>query len=186
MRWAKGDLSHKIEATSNDELGRITRNFESMVETLAARDAHLKEATDRLIQSEKLATIGRMAAHVTHEVRNPLSSIGLNVELLEEELSDSNEETRNLLREIRKEIDRLTAITEEYLRLKRVPTPRLEAEDLGEVASSVTLFMEAELKAAGVNVNLQVDSGLPKIPNRRTSSSTSVAQSASERQRGHA
>ena len=41
----------------------------------------------RLIQSERLAAIGRMAAHVTHEVRNPLSSIGLNVELLEEELA---------------------------------------------------------------------------------------------------
>src|SRR5690606_13667438 len=44
----------------------------------------------RLIQTERLAAIGRMAAHVTHEVRNPLSSIGLNAELLEDELDGSS------------------------------------------------------------------------------------------------
>src|SRR6185369_4384613 len=58
----------------------------------------------RLIQSERLAAIGRMAAHVTHEVRNPLSSIGLNVELLEEELAGKGPEVTELLRAIHREI----------------------------------------------------------------------------------
>ncbi len=43
----------------------------------------------RLIQTERLAAIGRMAAHVTHEVRNPLSSIGLNVDMLGDEVAGS-------------------------------------------------------------------------------------------------
>ncbi len=85
----------------------------------------------RLIHTERLAAIGRMAAHVTHEVRNPLSSIGLNVEMLEEELSGAGPEPQALLRSIQREIDRLTAITEEYLRLARLPQPRLEPEDVG-------------------------------------------------------
>ena len=72
-----------------------------------------------------------MAAHVTHEVRNPLSSIGLNVEMLEDELVDGSAEAKGLFKAIQREIDRLTAVTEEYLRLARLPQPRLEADDLG-------------------------------------------------------
>ena len=86
---------------------------------------------ERLIQSERLAAIGRMAAHVTHEVRNPLSSIGLNVELLEEELANVEPRDQELLRAIHREIEHLTAITEEYLRVARLPNPQLEPEDLG-------------------------------------------------------
>ena len=48
----------------------------------------------RLIQTERLAAIGRMAAHVTHEVRNPLSSIGLNVDMLGDEVSDAGAESQ--------------------------------------------------------------------------------------------
>src|SRR6202008_2314213 len=95
----------------------------------------------RLIQSERLAAIGRMAAHVTHEVRNPLSSIGLNVELLEEELAAAGPETKDLLRAIHREIEHLTAITEEYLRVARLPNPQLEPEDLGDIARSTVEFL---------------------------------------------
>src|SRR6185503_3285913 len=87
----------------------------------------------RLIQSERLAAIGRMAAHVTHEVRNPLSSIGLNVEMLEEELEHAGPEAKELLRAVHREIEHLTAITEEYLRVARLPNPQLEPEDIGDI-----------------------------------------------------
>ena len=81
------------------------------------------------MQAERLAAIGRMAGHVTHEVRNPLSSIGLNTELLEEELAALNagDEAKQLCSAIGREVDRLTAITEEYLTFARLPTPRLAA-----------------------------------------------------------
>ena len=42
------------------------------------------------LSNERLAAIGKMAAHVTHEIRNPLSAMGLNVEMLEEELAQSD------------------------------------------------------------------------------------------------
>jgi light-regulated signal transduction histidine kinase (bacteriophytochrome) len=86
----------------------------------------------RLIQTERLAAIGRMAAHVTHEVRNPLSSIGLNVELLEEELVHAGPEAAALLASVQQEVDRLTGITEQYLRLSRVPQPQLELGGPGQ------------------------------------------------------
>lgn len=111
----------------------------------------------RLIQTERLAAIGRMAAHVTHEVRNPLSSIGLNVELLEEELEGAGAEPRALLRAIQREIDRLTGVTEEYLRLARLPAPRLEAERLSDIVEEVGRFVAREFETSNVTLRVEVD-----------------------------
>jgi signal transduction histidine kinase len=107
--------------------------------------------------------MGKMAAHVTHEVRNPLSSIGLNVELLAEELAKSGPAVQAPLRAIQREIDRLTGVTEEYLRLARLPAPRLEPEDLGAVATEVARFVDREMKAAGCAIELRVEPSLPLV-----------------------
>ncbi len=117
----------------------------------------------RLIQTERLAAIGRMAAHVTHEVRNPLSSIGLNVELLEEEIGGAGVEAKALLRAIEREIDRLTAITEEYLRLARLPAPRLEPESLGEIVLEVGRFVAREMETSSVRLRVEVEPDLPLV-----------------------
>lgn len=158
---ARGDLAQELGPNTDDEIGRLGREFERMVAALAARDASLQDLQRMQIQSERLAAIGRMAAHVTHEVRNPLSSIGLNVELLEEELSNTGPEAKELLRAIHREIEHLTAITEEYLRVARLPNPHLEPEDLGDIARSTALFLRPELSAASVELELDVEADLP-------------------------
>jgi two-component system, NtrC family, sensor kinase len=158
---ARGDLAERLGPNTDDEIGRLGREFENMVAALAARDRSLKELQQMQLQSERLAAIGRMAAHVTHEVRNPLSSIGLNVELLEEELEDAGAETKDLLRAIHREIEHLTAITEEYLRVARMPNPQLEPEDLGDIARGTAEFLRKELDAAGVRLELDVERELP-------------------------
>jgi two-component system NtrC family sensor kinase len=161
---ARGDLA-QLPATrhGDDEIGRLAEEFERMVAALSARDDSLHEASRKLVQSERLAAIGRMAAHVTHEVRNPLSSIGLNVELLEEELAQSGSETRELLKAIHREIDSLTAVTEEYLRLARLPNPRLEPEHLGDIVQSTAQFLGPELERSGVRLMVTVEEGLPMV-----------------------
>ena len=117
----------------------------------------------RLIQSERLAAIGRMAAHVTHEVRNPLSSVGLNVEMLADELGADDDESRDLLRSIRQELNRLEAITEEYLRLARLPEPSLIAEDAVDIIRSTIDFVGREMQTFGVEVSLRADAKIPEI-----------------------
>jgi signal transduction histidine kinase/HAMP domain-containing protein len=117
----------------------------------------------RLIQSERLAAMGKMAALVTHEVRNPLSSIGLNVEVLAEELASAGPDVQAPLRAIQREIDRLTGITEEYLRLARLPEPRLEPEDLGALASEVARFVEHEMKSANCEIRVSLEPHLPLV-----------------------
>lgn len=117
----------------------------------------------RLIQTERLAAIGRMAAHVTHEVRNPLSSIGLNVELLEEELVHAGPEAAALLASVQQEVDRLTGITEQYLRLSRVPQPQLERGDLGGLVRDIASFMAEEMRAHGSRLVVELAEPLPQV-----------------------
>ena len=117
----------------------------------------------RLIQSERLAAVGRMAAHVTHEVRNPLSSIGLNVELLEDELSTAGPEAKELVNAIQREIERLRALTEEYLRVARLPTPDLENVDLGLVVRATADFVKREFNAADIEIAFDIATPLPEV-----------------------
>lgn len=171
---AHGNLSPRppiVDAGRTDEIGRLAIELEHMVEALRARDQQLREAADRVIRSERLAAMGRMAAHVTHEVRNPLTSIHLNTEMLEEEiaLAGTDEsgarkaEITKLLGSIRREVDRLGSITEEYLRLARLPSPKLEPEDLGALTREVVAFVRREMSDAGVEIALEVDDALPLV-----------------------
>jgi signal transduction histidine kinase len=150
---ARGDYKQRVDASSPDEIGALGREFNAMA-------AALDEREQRLIRSERLAAVGKIAAQITHEVRNPLSSIGLNAEMLEEETQG---EARNLARAIVKEVDRLTEITEEYLRFARLPRPKLEREDLGELMRSLVAFMHQELEGRGVTVDARLDPALPLV-----------------------
>ncbi len=154
---AGGDYGRRIGAASHDEIGELVREFDVM-------SAAIQEREQRLIRSERLATVGRMASQITHEVRNPLASIGLYAELLGDEIADeTGAEARRLLASIASEVDRLTEITENYLRFARFPQAKLEREDLGAVAAAVLEFSRAELAQAGIALEVEVASDLPEI-----------------------
>jgi len=154
---AGGDYGRRIGAASHDEIGELVREFDTM-------SAAIQEREQRLIRSERLATVGRMASQITHEVRNPLASIGLYAELLGDEIADeTGAEARRLLASIASEVDRLTEITENYLRFARFPQAKLEREDLGAIAAAVLEFSRAELAQAGIALEVEVASDLPEI-----------------------
>jgi len=144
---ASGDLKPREAVASNDEIGELAATFEGMVSAIA-------RANEELLATERLATIGKMAAHVTHEIRNPLSSMALNVELLEDDLADASEESRELLRAIRREVERLTDLSGQYLSFARRGPQRLEVEDLREVVSEAAEFMRRELEQQGVSLEV--------------------------------
>lgn len=121
---------------------------------------------EALIRSERLATIGRMSAHVTHEIRNPLSSIGLNAEMLEDlasQLGDEGDDAKGMCRSIAREVDRLTAITDAYLKFARLPRPEPAEADLAAWLSTIAAFVRRDLDAAKVNLALSVPTPSPKI-----------------------
>jgi signal transduction histidine kinase len=144
---ASGDLKPRQAVASNDEIGELAATFEGMVSAIAS-------ANEELLATERLATIGKMAAHVTHEIRNPLSSMALNVELLEDDLALASEESRELLRAIRREVERLTELSGQYLSFARRGPQRLEVEDLREVVNEAAEFMRRELEQQGVSLEV--------------------------------
>ncbi|MEK6606379.1 MAG: ATP-binding protein [Myxococcota bacterium] len=145
---AGGDYALRVEVGSPDEIGRLAAEFNHMA-------AALEEREQRLVRSERLAAAGRVAGHVAHEIRNPLSAIGLDADLLEEEVGDKPE-ARRLLARIRGEIDRLESLTEEYLRFGRLPQPRLEREELPRIVRGVLELVDGELRASSIAVRAEL------------------------------
>jgi signal transduction histidine kinase/HAMP domain-containing protein len=137
-------------------------------------------ARTRALQAERLAAIGKMAAHITHEIRNPLSSIGLNVELLEETIAGADDangdvggdgggaaarqrrtrEAQQLRSALAREVGRLADVSDDYLRVARLPQPRLQPIDLRSLVRDVVEFAGPELERARVAVEL----ALPEAP----------------------
>lgn len=153
---AGGNYDQRVAVDSRDEIGELAREFDAMA-------VAVKEREQRLIQSERLATVGQMAAHITHEIRNPLSSIGLNVELLGDEFGAHAGEARKLVTAIAAEVDRLSDISETYLKFVRIPRADRQHEDLGAIVTSVLEFARADLQRAGVESKVEVERDVPEI-----------------------
>ncbi|MBW2454734.1 MAG: HAMP domain-containing protein [Deltaproteobacteria bacterium] len=168
---ADGDLSPGKIVATQDEIGELAKTFEDMV-------AAIRKARAELVQAERLATIGKMAAHITHEVRNPLSSIGLNLELLEEELGDAQAAVRavasddgppsfteatQLLRAIQSEVERLSQISEQYLSAVRQPQLALAQQCAGDLVRDCHAFLRLELERAGLTSKVEIADDLPKV-----------------------
>lgn len=136
---------------------------------LLGEDVTTRERTrERLVQSERLAAIGRLAAQITHEIRNPLSSIGLNIDLLGDDIPhlplERRDEARSILEAVRGEVERLAGITEGYLRYARLPAPQRVAGDVGDLLADLCAFSQGEAERAGVMWELRVDELLPSVP----------------------
>ncbi len=126
-----------------------------------------KRLEKQVLQTERLATIGKMAAKVAHEIRNPLSSISLNAEMLQDEISSYQsvnvEEARALLRAIIAEIDRMTALTEEYLQFSRLPESRLARGNLVRMIEETVEFLRHELRQKRVEVELHLQEEVGEV-----------------------
>src|SRR6185369_10806812 len=168
-RIGRGDYSAQIGLTGDDEIALLAREFDKMARSLQEREALLKQKQAELLRAERLAAVGRVSAQVAHEVRNPLSSIGLNVEMLQDALAHARfgsgaeaDEVKALLQAVIREVDRLTETTERYLRMARSPAPSLASEDVNGIVDAVLDFAAGELGRAGIRVERRLDPGLPR------------------------
>jgi two-component system NtrC family sensor kinase len=167
-RVAKGDLRQEVLVDSSNEIGQLAESFNEMerglqkirAERLALlstlerqveeRTAALKHAQDRLVQSEKLSSLGRLAASVAHEINNPLAGIltyaKLIIRMLEE--GDTSPRGREVavkqLKLVQRETERCTAIVRNLLDFAR----------------------ERPLKLADVSVNAVADEALALVANQ--------------------
>lgn len=155
-RIAAGDYASRIPESGPAEVADLAREFNSMGRAVEERERER-------VRSERLAAVGKMAAMIAHEVRNPLSSIGLNTELLEEELAASPDagEARALCTAIHREVDRLTVITEEYLAFSRLPKPKLAHEPVNSMVGALVAFVREDLAVKQVTLTSDLAAGDP-------------------------
>ncbi len=132
---------------------------------LRAAMADLEEAKDQAIRAERLVAAGRSAAKMAHEVRSPISAIGLNVEMLEEIVGECPgpmmRDAGDLLRGIRAEVARLAGLTDEYLTFARLPRARPEEDSLNEMLEELVAFVRPEAERRGIALTEERD---PLIP----------------------
>ncbi|MBN2804857.1 MAG: HAMP domain-containing protein, partial [Deltaproteobacteria bacterium] len=135
----------------NNEIGALASNFNHMIQALILRD-------NQLLSTERLATAGKIAAQVTHEIRNPLSSLGLNAELLLDEMESLNasKEAEQLLKAMQDEIDRLTRITEAYLLFARMPSPQKKENSINQIIEETFEFSASQIADAGSKYTLDL------------------------------
>ena len=157
-----------IRVRMNDNASRDgAGNFQRLNSFMCEIDlAHQKQLERRLLESERLAAIGHAAAKMIHEIRNPLSSISLNTELLQEEvemLPGNRQEALNLIAAISEEVERLSEYSNEYLQFSRLSKTKLQWNDLNRLVREVHDFVSAELEQNHIESALQLDKNLGAI-----------------------
>ncbi|HEY1381472.1 MAG TPA: ATP-binding protein [Gemmataceae bacterium] len=147
-RVARGDFTQPIELNSQDELQELAAAFNDMTARLHATYRELSrqvhERGKQLVRSERLASVGFLAAGVAHEINNPLASIAFCAEGLQRRVTDllakapqDRETITKYLTMIQQEAFRCKQITQGLLEFSRVGEGERQATDLGDVVQSV-------------------------------------------------
>lgn len=109
-------------------------------------------------KQHRLVAFSQLAAQLAHEVRNPLGSIVLNAELLEEEIHEcihASPEVKRLARAVTAEAERLSELTNEYLAFARLPRPDPAPQVLTPVVDEAAHFMRGEIERAGIALSVE-------------------------------
>jgi signal transduction histidine kinase len=137
---------------------------------LRAEMEERKRLEQAKLQGERLAVVGSMAAQVAHEIRNPLGSISLNLDLVERELSvfansngSSANECRVLLHEMRSQVSRIRQVLQEYLRFARMPQSARAAVSLKGFLEEKLNFLQPLLDQKHVDLRRTLDPNLPPV-----------------------
>lgn len=112
-------------------------------------------------EEEELAALGSLAANLAHEIRNPLNSINLNLELLEEDLAGGDAAAASSLTTTRRELGRLASLVSDFLTYAKPSPPVRDEVALDHLLREVREFLLAEAHAVGVH--LRVAKELPRI-----------------------
>jgi signal transduction histidine kinase len=155
-RLAAGDLSH-VKIRSSREIEETAEAINQLAAVFRAQQTAGAMEKEREVRTERLAVVGRMASAVAHEIRNPLNSISLNIDVLADMLEKPENYTnkgRDVIRAVQREVDRLNEITEDYLQFGRMPRAMIGPCNVSLVVRETCDFMSGEFGERRVSVSI--------------------------------
>jgi len=186
-RLSQGDLGYQIAVPSQDEVGELARSFNGMSLQLRAaneeivawaktledrvdeKTRELKRAHDHVLHVEKMASIGKMAAVVAHEINNPLAGILTYAKLLrkwadrDEMKGEKLQEAAQCLDLIAGESRRCGEIVKNLLNFSRAAPMNLETTDLNSVIDRSIRLVQHQLEMGGIELHLDLAEDLPRV-----------------------
>lgn len=186
-KLSEGDLGYQIQVQSQDEVGELAISFNQMSLQLRAaneeivswartledrveeKTRELKNVYDDLLQVEKMASVGKMAAVVAHEINNPLAGILTYAKLLRK-WSDAGTLTESKLVEARQCLDlivdesrRCGEIVKNLLSFSRTAPMNVEAANINAVVDRCVRLVQHRIDMAGIELQLALDQNLPIV-----------------------
>jgi two-component system NtrC family sensor kinase len=158
-----GNFSPSVGPLSTSEIGVLQKTFVDMLTSLQERDKRLKaESEIKLLQSEKQASIGRLAAGVAHEINNPLTGVLTFTHMLLQR-KDIKEDMRSDLETIAQQTERVRKIVKNLLDFSRQTALNPELTDINQLVESVVSMMKNQALVKGIDLQCNLDKGLPLI-----------------------
>ena len=152
---SSGNLNYTIKALGHDELGALASSFNNMTKKLA-------EARLQLFQSDKMASLGRLAAGVAHEINNPLTGVLTYSSFLLKRTKDSPELQEDL-QVIVRETKRSREIVKSLLDFARQSIPKKQYSDLNEIINNALSVVNNQLSLKQIRLEKNLDVHLPQI-----------------------
>jgi two-component system NtrC family sensor kinase len=152
---ATGDLNYNVTLNKNDEIGELAKSFNEMTHKLS-------EAQRQLYQSDKLASVGRLASGVAHEINNPLTGVLTYSSFLLKRVDDKPEFKEDL-EVIVRETKRCRDIVKGLLDFARQSQPAKRQADLNEIIVHASRIVQNQLSIHHIKLEQNLDSKLPLI-----------------------
>lgn len=180
-RIAKGDLDYEIKIESSDEMGLLARTFNNMArdikkykenmenwtkaleEEIQKKTAEIMKAHEQLINAEKLASLGRMAAGVAHELNSPLTGIVTFAHLMLKRVPPENKQDREDLEVIIEQANRCSKIIKSLLGFSRKATAERVEININTLLESTIAMVRNQAKFHNIKFNLNFDESLPLV-----------------------
>jgi two-component system NtrC family sensor kinase len=162
-RWAQGDLDYRVHTARQDELGKLTETFNHMASSLQERDDKLRaSAQQQIMKSERLATLGQLAAGVAHEINNPLGGIMMNAYLALEDLDEKDTVRHNLETTIQ-EATRCRDIVKDLLDFSRQTEPKIEPANINDTLERTLALLDYQPAFYNIKITKHLCDTLPPV-----------------------
>ncbi len=179
-RLSSGNLDQMIPVRSDDELGQLAASFNAMTVALRNSEAQLREwghtleqkveertqalriAEAETVRTEKLASVGLLAAGIAHELNNPLTGVLTFTTLLRKKMPDASADAEDLDLVIR-ETKRCAAIIRRLLDFAREKTPEKKFADLNQVIEDTARIIERPASFRDIEIGMDLDPELPQV-----------------------